>query len=143
MLEWTPTPISARDLGVLLQEQEDRPVVSIDGRCVPATLPSRRGCRTTSRRACAGGEERRLSVRRRPYSDYVMGHVSGALSVRLSSLMTRRLDKGRVKLHDLVIEEQKGAGCAAGEEGAARPTVAARSAVRGAVRPARGAGRGV
>eukprot|EP00037_Helgoeca_nana_P024890 m.267078 g.267078 ORF g.267078 m.267078 type:complete len:359 (-) comp26778_c0_seq1:9284-10360(-) len=48
-----------------------------------------------------------LLIDARPYSDYLIGHIRGALSVRLSSLMTRRLSKGSNKLYDLVIQEQK------------------------------------
>eukprot|EP00041_Stephanoeca_diplocostata_P011416 m.188847 g.188847 ORF g.188847 m.188847 type:complete len:390 (-) comp18528_c0_seq43:2967-4136(-) len=48
-----------------------------------------------------------LLIDARPYSDYLVGHIAGALSVRLSSLMTRRLCKGTNKLYDLVIQEQK------------------------------------
>jgi len=48
-----------------------------------------------------------LLIDARPYSDYLVSHISGALSVRLSSLMTRRLSKGTNKLYDLVIQEQK------------------------------------
>ena len=36
-----------------------------------------------------------------------MGHINGSLSVRLSSLMTRRLARGKLKLFDLVVNEQK------------------------------------
>lgn len=39
-----------------------------------------------------------LLIDARPYSDYLVGHIGGALSVRLSSLMTRRLCKGTNKL---------------------------------------------
>lgn len=48
-----------------------------------------------------------LLVDARPYSEYLVSHISGALSVRLSSLMTRRLSKGSNRLYDLVIQEQK------------------------------------
>lgn len=48
-----------------------------------------------------------LLIDARPYSEYLVSHISGALSVRLSSLMTRRLSKGSNKLFDLVIQEQK------------------------------------
>lgn len=48
-----------------------------------------------------------LLIDARPYSDYVVSHIDNALSVRLSSLMTRRLSKGSNKLYDLVIQEQK------------------------------------
>jgi rhodanese-related sulfurtransferase len=32
----------------------------------------------------------------RPYSEYVVGHLKGAISVRLSSLFMRRLAQGKV-----------------------------------------------
>eukprot|EP00038_Savillea_parva_P005935 m.160750 g.160750 ORF g.160750 m.160750 type:complete len:368 (+) comp11988_c0_seq1:195-1298(+) len=48
-----------------------------------------------------------LIVDARPYSEYLVSHIRGALSVRLSSLMTRRLSKGSNQLYDLVIQEQK------------------------------------
>eukprot|EP00039_Didymoeca_costata_P013589 m.209551 g.209551 ORF g.209551 m.209551 type:complete len:399 (+) comp15816_c0_seq33:651-1847(+) len=51
--------------------------------------------------------EKLLLIDARPYSDYVVGHILGSLSVRLSSLMTRRLAKGKLKLFDLVVNEQK------------------------------------
>eukprot|EP00729_Bicosta_minor_P024872 gene24872-29764_t len=51
--------------------------------------------------------EKLLLIDARPYSDYVVGHISGSLSVRLSSLMTRRLARGKLKLFDLIVNEQK------------------------------------
>lgn len=51
--------------------------------------------------------ENLLLIDARPYSDYVVGHIEGAFSVRLSSLMTRRLAKGKLRLFDLVVSEQK------------------------------------
>eukprot|EP00035_Acanthoeca_spectabilis_P014713 m.285326 g.285326 ORF g.285326 m.285326 type:complete len:362 (-) comp16204_c1_seq1:12443-13528(-) len=48
-----------------------------------------------------------LLVDARPYSEYLVSHIRGALSIRLSSLMTRRLSKGSNTLYDLVIQEQK------------------------------------
>jgi rhodanese-related sulfurtransferase len=51
--------------------------------------------------------EKLLLIDARPYSDYVVGHISGSLSVRLSSLMTRRLVRGKLKLFDLIVNEQK------------------------------------
>lgn len=51
--------------------------------------------------------EKLLLIDARPYSDYVVGHITGSLSVRLSSLMTRRLARGKLKLFDLIVNEQK------------------------------------
>ena len=51
--------------------------------------------------------EKLLLIDARPYSDYVVGHIAGSLSVRLSSLMTRRLARGKLKLFDLIVNEQK------------------------------------
>ena len=48
-----------------------------------------------------------LLIDARPQSDYLVSHIKNALSVRLSSLMTRRLSKGTNQLYDLVIQEQK------------------------------------
>lgn len=48
-----------------------------------------------------------LLIDARPQSDYLVSHIKYALSVRLSSLMTRRLAKGTNQLYDLVIQEQK------------------------------------
>eukprot|EP00040_Diaphanoeca_grandis_P041763 m.263454 g.263454 ORF g.263454 m.263454 type:complete len:362 (+) comp50535_c0_seq1:310-1395(+) len=48
-----------------------------------------------------------LLIDARPYSEYLLSHIIESLSVRLSSLMTRRLAKGTNSLYDLVIQEQK------------------------------------
>lgn len=43
----------------------------------------------------------------RPYSDFVVGHIAGAFSVRLSSLLIRRLGQGKITFIDIVADEQK------------------------------------
>lgn len=53
------------------------------------------------------GTDNLLLIDTRPYSEYLISHIAGAISVRLSSLMTRRLAKGSSKLYDLVVQEQK------------------------------------
>eukprot|EP00045_Choanoeca_perplexa_P006799 m.58787 g.58787 ORF g.58787 m.58787 type:complete len:365 (+) comp13791_c0_seq1:219-1313(+) len=43
----------------------------------------------------------------RPYSDYVVGHVKSALSVRLSSILLRRLGMNKAKLESVLSSEHK------------------------------------
>lgn len=43
----------------------------------------------------------------RPFSDYTVGHIRGAVSVRLSSILIRRLATGKISCVDIVIDEQK------------------------------------
>lgn len=43
----------------------------------------------------------------RPYSDFVVGHIQGAVSTRLSSILIRRLGKNTIGVADLLVEEQK------------------------------------
>lgn len=43
----------------------------------------------------------------RPFSDFVVGHISGAISIRLSSILIRRLSQGKIPFADIVAEEHK------------------------------------
>eukprot|EP00055_Hartaetosiga_balthica_P006795 m.22186 g.22186 ORF g.22186 m.22186 type:complete len:383 (-) comp5430_c0_seq1:51-1199(-) len=43
----------------------------------------------------------------RPFSDFVVGHISTAYNVTLSSIMLRRLHQGKIHLLDLIKEEQR------------------------------------
>lgn len=43
----------------------------------------------------------------RPFSDFTVGHIRGAVSVRLSSILIRRLASGKISCVDIVIDEQK------------------------------------
>jgi len=52
-------------------------------------------------------KDRCLLIDARPYSEFLLSHIVESVSVRLSSLMTRRLAKGTNSLYDLVIQEQK------------------------------------
>ena len=54
-----------------------------------------------------GGGDPLLIIDTRPYSDYVVGHVRGALTVRLSSLLIRRLGLGRITLCELLVDDQR------------------------------------
>ena len=38
----------------------------------------------------------------------MIGHIRGAISLRLSSLMTRRLSKGKIGVVDLITDQQRG-----------------------------------
>jgi hypothetical protein len=43
----------------------------------------------------------------RPYSEYILGHVDGALSVQLSSLLLRRLSIGRISIAQLLHDDHR------------------------------------
>ncbi len=43
----------------------------------------------------------------RPYSDYAVRRIADALSLRLSSLLVRRLQRGKIALVDLIVDEQR------------------------------------
>ena len=45
----------------------------------------------------------------RPFSDYVVGHIQTALSVRLSSLLLRRLGMNKVAIKDILHDEHRAA----------------------------------
>ena len=55
----------------------------------------------------------------RPYSDYAVRRIDNAFSVRLSSLLIRRLLRGKMGLADLLVEEQRAAFAAAVERAGA------------------------
>lgn len=48
-----------------------------------------------------------ITIDVRPFSDYVVGHIAGAFSVRLSSLLIRRLAQGKILFIDIVADDQK------------------------------------
>ena len=43
----------------------------------------------------------------RPLSDFVVGHIPGAFSVRLSSILIRRLAQNKISFVDILMDEQK------------------------------------
>jgi len=48
-----------------------------------------------------------ITIDVRPFSDFVVGHIAGAFSVRLSSLLIRRLAQGKIPFIDIVADDQK------------------------------------
>lgn len=48
-----------------------------------------------------------ITIDVRPFSDYVVGHIAGAFSVRLSSILIRRLATGKIPFIDIVADAQK------------------------------------
>eukprot|EP00050_Salpingoeca_kvevrii_P013147 m.27013 g.27013 ORF g.27013 m.27013 type:complete len:343 (+) comp4702_c0_seq1:881-1909(+) len=73
-------PVDLTDLGLSCQELEQR--LAADSSCI-------------------------VLIDCRPYSDYVVKHIASALSVRLSSILIRRLEKGSIKVADLLVDEQR------------------------------------
>lgn len=57
--------------------------------------------------ALRSGQTEVITIDVRPYSDYVVGHISGAFSVRLSSILIRRLATGKIPFIDIIADAQK------------------------------------
>lgn len=76
------------------------------GRCSDAQHP---GCamRFLSPDELATIIETAVLVDVRPFSDFTVGHIRGAVSVRLSSILIRRLASGKISCVDIVVDEQK------------------------------------
>jgi rhodanese-related sulfurtransferase len=48
-----------------------------------------------------------LPIDVRPYSAFVLSHITGAVNVKLSGLLVRRLAAGKISVEDLLQEQEK------------------------------------
>lgn len=84
---------------------------SVDGGMDPATFQSTLGAKTSitatqlGNELLAGGEFLLLDVR--SIAAYQRGHVQGALSVACSTMLQRRLAKGKCRVRDLICETER------------------------------------